>query len=180
MEVASLRCMPDQAGAKARCKTARAVVGEYYERDGAGQPPSYFASRSNSSRSRSWRALSRCMNAVSFRRASMCSSIAARTVSVTVLLRANTVIADYLRRHHHGRYYALGQNLMREVCRAYDRALEDVDILVMPTMPTKAPRLPGPDDDRLARILATQHLIANTAPFCGTWHPAVSAPPRSS
>ena len=53
------------------------------------------------------------------------------------------LLGEYLNRHYHGRYHAKGQNLKPAVKAAYDRALEQVDILAMPTIPFPATRLPG-------------------------------------
>ncbi len=41
---------------------------------------------------------------------------------------------------YHGRYYAKAQNLARSLREAYDAALRDADLLVMPTTPQKATR----------------------------------------
>src|SRR5438876_1391718 len=54
------------------------------------------------------------------------------TVKLTVLL------GQYLQDAYHGRYYARGQNLARALGAAYDAALRDVDLLLMPTLPLKA------------------------------------------
>ena len=55
------------------------------------------------------------------------------TVKVVMLL------GQYMQEHYHGRYYAKAQNLARGLNEAYNDALKDVDLLVMPTTPMKAP-----------------------------------------
>lgn len=76
----------------------------------------------------------------------------------------------------HGRHYAAAQNAARVLARAYDEALESVDLLVMPTTPLKATPLPSagisdPDSTRVGHEMG-----ANTAPFNVTGHPAINVP----
>ena len=44
---------------------------------------------------------------------------------------------------YHGQYYGRGQNLARLLRKAYDDALKDYDVLIMPTLPFVAQKLPG-------------------------------------
>ncbi|HEY2221713.1 amidase, partial [Actinomycetospora sp.] len=76
----------------------------------------------------------------------------------------------------HGRHYAMAQNLAPKLAAAYDAALAEVDVLVMPTLPMRATVRPGPDarpPEILGRAL---EMLANTAPFDVTGHPACSVP----
>ena len=59
---------------------------------------------------------------------------------------------------------------------AYDDALSQVDILVMPTTPTAAPLLPPADADPVTATQAAFGPLINTAPFNSTHHPAMSIP----
>ncbi len=77
---------------------------------------------------------------------------------------------------YHGRYYAMARNLAPTLADAYDRALAEVDVLVMPTVPCLPQRFPcgaGGREEQVARAL---ELIPNTAPFDVTGHPAISVP----
>jgi amidase len=75
-----------------------------------------------------------------------------------------------------GSYYAMARNLVPEVRAAYDAALSEYDVLVMPTLPYTAREIP-PDDVSLADYLTTAlSMIGNTAPFDVTGHPACSVP----
>ena len=76
----------------------------------------------------------------------------------------------------HGRYYAMAQNLVPHLRRAYDDALAEVDVLVMPTLPITATTLVGPDDDLATSIARALEMIVNTAPTDSTGHPATSVP----
>jgi amidase len=76
----------------------------------------------------------------------------------------------------HGQHYAMARNLAYELRQAYDDALADHDVLVMPTLPLTATTIPAADaprDEYLARAL---EMIGNTAPFDVTGHPATSVP----
>jgi amidase len=91
-------------------------------------------------------------------------------------LKSTMLLGWYMVKHYRGHYYAKGQNLVRRLRAAYDEALGRYDLLLMPTLPLVATRLPA-DDAPLADILGRAfEMIANTAPFDCTHHPAMSVP----
>lgn len=92
------------------------------------------------------------------------------TVKLVVLL------GQYMQDHYHGRYYAKAQNLGRSLAAAYDAALARVDLLVMPTLPLKATRIPAADASREEYTARALEMITNTAPFDVTGHPAMNVP----
>ena len=53
-------------------------------------------------------------------------------------------------KNYRGHYYAKAQNLARQLSAAYDGVLADYDLLLMPTLPMKATRLPA-DNSPIAR-----------------------------
>lgn len=69
-----------------------------------------------------------------------------------------------------------------ELRAAYDKALQEVDVLITPTAPTVAmphPQLTNPDGTRTAimeRAKVAVGIVANTASFNVTGHPAMSVP----
>lgn len=86
------------------------------------------------------------------------------------------MLGEHMSKYYGGRYYAKAQNLLRQMTRAYDDALLNYDVLVMPTTPMKAPALPG-DDASMEQITALAYdALGNTAIFDGTGHPAMSVP----
>jgi amidase len=94
--------------------------------------------------------------------------------------KLNHLLAEFSRRNHHGRVYAKAQNVRATYARAYDTALADVDVLVMPTCVLKAPRY-EPPANRLAAVENDLMAIANpavrnTRPFNYTGHPALAVP----
>ncbi len=80
-------------------------------------------------------------------------------------------------RNRYGIYYsAKAQNLIRGVRAAYDRALQSCDLLIMPTTPMKALRIPPPEASQETIMANALPMIGNTAPFDATGHPSMSIP----
>ena len=92
------------------------------------------------------------------------------TVKLTMLM------GQYMRDSYQGRYYAKAQNLARKLKRAYDEALESVDLLLMPTLPLKATKIPEPDAPREEVVARALEMLPNTAPFDVSGHPAMNVP----
>jgi amidase len=67
-------------------------------------------------------------------------------------------------------------NITRRLTRAYDQVLAEFDLLLMPTLPLKATPLPPADAPREDYVQRALEMIANTAPFDITHHPAMSLP----
>jgi amidase len=94
----------------------------------------------------------------------------AETVKMVLLM------GEYMHRNYHGRYYAKGQNLRRLLRAAYDEVLSRYDLLAMPTirlLPTPLPPANAPREEYVGRAL---EMVANTAPFDASSHPAISVP----
>jgi amidase len=92
------------------------------------------------------------------------------TVKISMLL------GHYFKKHYRGYYYAKAQNLSRKLRAAYDAQLAGYDLLLMPTLPIKATPLPPADAPRELYIQRAFEMIANTAPFDATGHPAITIP----
>jgi amidase len=89
----------------------------------------------------------------------------------TVLLCARIM------RNRYGSYYsAKAQNLVREVRAAYDAVFANHDLLLMPTTPMKAHRIPPPDATPAEILGVALDMTGNTAPFDATGHPSMSVP----
>lgn len=100
-------------------------------------------------------------------------------------MKLNLVIGEYLHRRYQGRFYAKAQNIRATFRSAYDSAFSKCDLLLMPTVPVKAPKYVPPEDhvDAIDRTLfgGTKGLdlgliCHNTGPFNLTGHPAISIP----
>ncbi len=89
-------------------------------------------------------------------------------------LKLSLLVGAYANDAYHSRYYAAGMNLAVELTERYDALLEEHDLLAMPTTVQTAPEH-DPDRDQFDR-LRQELVVANTAPFNRTGHPAVSVP----
>ena len=87
-----------------------------------------------------------------------------------------TLLGTYIRCQHGSRYYGKAMNIARRLTAAYDAALARHDLLLMPTTPIKATPLPPPDAAREEIVGKALNMIANTAPFDITHHPAMAIP----
>jgi amidase len=67
-------------------------------------------------------------------------------------------------------------NQTRLLTAAYDQALDEHDLLMMPTTPIKATELPPADAPRELYVERALNMISNTAPFDITHHPAMAVP----
>jgi amidase len=76
----------------------------------------------------------------------------------------------------YARHYAMARNLVPELRRAYDEALAQFDVLVMPTLPITATTLVSRADPPGLTCARSLEMIVNTAPFNASGHPATSVP----
>ena len=87
-----------------------------------------------------------------------------------------TLLGTYIRKYHGSRYYGKAMNITRLLTAAYDNALAQYDLLLMPTTPIKASELPPPSAPRELVVERALNMISNTAPFDITHHPAMAIP----
>jgi amidase len=87
-----------------------------------------------------------------------------------------TMFGTYIRKFYGSRYYGKAMNLTRLLTAAYDAALAQYDLLLMPTTPIKASALPPADAPRELYMERAFEMISNTAPFDITHHPAMALP----
>ena len=100
----------------------------------------------------------------------------ARANDLSETVKLVILLGQYMQDNYHGRYYAKAQNLARVLRAAYDDALGNVDLLLMPTLPLKATLLPAPNASREEYVGRALEMIANTGPFDVTGHPAITVP----
>lgn len=91
-------------------------------------------------------------------------------------LKISMMLGQYGIDHFNGRYYAKAQNIARKVKASYDAAFANYDILLMPTLPITASKLPEPDASITEVVTRAFEMIANTAQFDVTGHPSMSIP----
>ena len=100
----------------------------------------------------------------------------ARADDLSETVKLTMLMGQYMRDKYHGRYYAKAQNLARRLTAAYDEALQNVDLLLMPTLPHKATKIPDPDAPREEVVARSLEMLPNTAPFDVSGHPAMNVP----
>ena len=85
------------------------------------------------------------------------------------------LIGSYMTENYSSVMYAKAQNMRRELRAAYDGALAQFDLLLMPSTPMPAHRNDANGDPH-AVIDHGWDMLANTAPFDMSGHPAISVP----
>ena len=86
------------------------------------------------------------------------------------------LLGTYINNTFGPRYYGKALNISRRLTAAYDKALQEYDLLLLPTTPMKATPLPPPNASREDYVTRALEMIANTAPFDISHHPAMSLP----
>jgi amidase len=99
-----------------------------------------------------------------------------RTDEFADTVKIACMFGKYALDRYGGHYYGKAQNLRRRLRAAYDAALAQYDLLLMPTTVMKAQRIPGPDASPEEITQRSWEPVTNTAPFNVTGHPAISIP----
>jgi amidase len=99
----------------------------------------------------------------------------ARANDMPATVKLVVLLGQYVSDRYNGHYYGKAQNLGRALRAAYDAALTESDILVLPTTPMRAQPIPV-DPDLATYLSTTLTMIHNTCPFDITGHPAISVP----
>ena len=105
----------------------------------------------------------------------------ARQRAVNADQLASTITATALCGHYGlntlgGTSYAKARNLLPQVRAAYDAALAQYDVLLLPTVPGTAATLPADSPQDVAALACALGKADNTAPMDITGHPAISVP----
>ncbi len=100
----------------------------------------------------------------------------ARANELSRSLKVSMFAGEYFIRHYRGHFYAKSQNLVRVLKQSYDDVFSRYDLLLMPTTPMKATPLPAPDAPLALYCQRAFEMLANTASFDITGHPAMSIP----
>ena len=101
--------------------------------------------------------------------------IRSRGDELPATVKVAAVMAAYFRRRYFGAVYAKAQNLRPVIADAYDRALAEVDFVLMPTTTHFAHRA-EPNASLSERVRRGWGMLANTGTGDVTGHPALSMP----
>ena len=99
-----------------------------------------------------------------------------RANELSETMKIITMLGTYIRKYYGGRYYGKAMNQTRLLTAAYDKVLNEYDLLVMPTTAIKSQPIPAPDASREEIVQRAFEMLANTSPFDITHHPAMSIP----
>ena len=99
-----------------------------------------------------------------------------RADELSETLKITMFVGEYMQKHYRGHYQAKAQNLSRKLKQDYNKLFEQFDLLLMPTVPITAQPIPEPSASLAEIIERAFEMIANTAPFNATGHPAMSIP----
>jgi amidase len=100
----------------------------------------------------------------------------ARADELSDTLKVTILLGQYALNKYRGHYYAKSQNLARKLRAAYDAVLARYDLLLMPTLPMRATKIPEAGAPRADVIARAFEMLGNTAPFDVTGHPAMTLP----
>jgi len=100
----------------------------------------------------------------------------ARADELSRTLKISMFTGEYFIKHHRGHFYAKAQNLGRLLRDTYNAALQQYDLLLMPTLPMKATPLPAQDAPLDLYCQRAFEMLTNTSPFDVSGHPAMSVP----
>lgn len=91
-------------------------------------------------------------------------------------LKLGMLMGEDAGRRYRRHYYVKATNLVRQLRDAYDSALAQHDLLLMPTVPVKTRPMPGAGASPETVIDLAFENIDNTCPFNLTHHPALTLP----
>ena len=91
--------------------------------------------------------------------------------------KLNLIAGELVRDNYSGRVYAKAQNVRPTFIKAYDDVLSEVDVIVMPTSLTTAPKNHRPPtlEQSVEENLALARRVSNTSQFNYTGHPGSGA-----
>ena len=69
----------------------------------------------------------------------------ARPDDLSTNVKGVAVFAEYIKQNYGNFFYAKAQNLVRVLVEAYNKALKTYDVLIMPTIPFTATKIPPQD-----------------------------------
>jgi amidase len=97
-----------------------------------------------------------------------------RAVELSDSLKNTMLLGHWMASRYRSHYFAKAQNLVRRLRGSYDAVLASHDLLLMPTLPMVATRLPERDAATAEILRRAFEMLPNTASFDCTHHPAMS------
>lgn len=91
-------------------------------------------------------------------------------------LKVCMFLGEYFQTYYRGRFYGKAQNLSRRLRAEYGKRFAEYDLLLMPTLPVKAPPLPPADAPIDLYVQRAFEMVGNTCVFNLLGYPAMSLP----
>lgn len=104
------------------------------------------------------------------------SAISGRADEFPDTVNALAAFGTFVKNKWGGRIYARGQNMRPWFIQRYAELFKEYDLLLMPTTAMPAVKLPDETTSRRDRIGRAWCMLANTAAYDYTGHPAISVP----
>lgn len=105
-------------------------------------------------------------------------------MNAPVLSATNKLVmltGEYVKSQTHGKYYGMAQNLGKLLTAEYDRVLSQYDVIIMPTLPKRATKIPLKEEYSVTKAVdSALNMIANTVAANVTGHPAITVDCRIS
>ncbi|KAL5005372.1 hypothetical protein ScPMuIL_018828 [Solemya velum] len=100
--------------------------------------------------------------------------LALRPFDLSVTTKLVYMFGEYMNNNYQMKFYAKGMNAALLLSEAYDEALKEYDVLVMPTIPIKPKPLPKKGTSIQGLLQHASGMSSNTSPFNTTGHPALT------
>nr|XP_034308110.1 amidase-like [Crassostrea gigas] len=97
-----------------------------------------------------------------------------RPFDCPMTLKIAMIFSEYIQRNYQSKFYSKAQNLVQHLTKEYNRILKDYDVMVMPTLPSIAYKLPTSNNTLRETLKLAQGMVKNTKPFNLTGHPALT------
>jgi amidase len=100
-----------------------------------------------------------------------------RAQDLSVTAKTAILYGHYMQEQYNGRYYAKAQNIRLKIRQEFEKAFEQVDVLVLPTTPMKPMEIPeAPNTPSPEVVTSALDNLVNTNTFDLTGHPAITVP----
>src|ERR671933_341899 len=100
-----------------------------------------------------------------------------RAQDLPVTAKTAILYGHYMQEQYNGRYYAKAQNIRLKIRQEFEKAFEQVDVLVLPTTPMKPMEIPeAPNTPSPEVVTSALDNLVNTNTFDLTGHPAITVP----
>ena len=92
----------------------------------------------------------------------MTRGLALRPYDTSITTKLIALMGSYVEGLYQNKFYGKAQNLVQTLTKAYDKALETYDVLVMPTIIFKPTRLPSANDSLDGKYFLSRQIVFKT------------------